>query len=180
VNILVAWRERNPLIEGILSDCGPSIVAQPTTTEPIFSSAALLSVDELWLMREEIGILLTRKISDELAALGKRLERLKAEDQGSAAVGHKNVKRISRVRRPYPPVHPRYQNPPNPSETWSGRGKQPRWLMAQLIQGKHLDDFRIPAALTHQMKPGTSDKMANCDRTNTPASEAQSMTSEPG
>jgi hypothetical protein len=30
-----------------------------------------------------------------------------------------------------------------PSETWAGRGKQPRWLTAQLRSGKLLDDFRI-------------------------------------
>jgi DNA-binding protein H-NS len=164
VNILVAWREREPLIGEALSDCGPSIVAQPTTA-PIFSSADLLSrsVEELWLMREEIGTLLTKKISDELATLGKRLQRLKAEDQSSAGAGQKEAKRIPRMRRPYPAVHPRYQNPFNPSEAWSGRGKQPRWLMAQLIEGKHLDDFRITANLAHQKKPVTSDEMASCD-----------------
>ncbi|HTE96912.1 MAG TPA: H-NS family nucleoid-associated regulatory protein, partial [Bradyrhizobium sp.] len=34
-------------------------------------------------------------------------------------------------------------NPAKPSETWAGRGKQPRWLTAQLRAGKKLDDFRI-------------------------------------
>ncbi|WP_246670302.1 H-NS histone family protein [Bradyrhizobium stylosanthis] len=28
-------------------------------------------------------------------------------------------------RRPYPTVRPRYRNPKNPPETWSGRGKCP-------------------------------------------------------
>jgi DNA-binding protein H-NS len=47
------------------------------------------------------------------------------------------------VRRRYPPVRPKYRNPARPSETWAGRGKQPRWLKAQLGSGKKLDDFRI-------------------------------------
>jgi hypothetical protein len=37
----------------------------------------------------------------------------------------------------------KYINPAQPSETWAGRGKQPRWLAAQLKSGKRSDDFRI-------------------------------------
>jgi hypothetical protein len=48
-----------------------------------------------------------------------------------------------RQRRPYPKVLPKYRNPKNPAETWSGRGKQPRWLAAQLRSGKKVDDFLI-------------------------------------
>jgi hypothetical protein len=39
-------------------------------------------------------------------------------------------------RRPYPPISPKYRNPDLPSETWSGRSKQPRWLVAQLRSGR--------------------------------------------
>jgi DNA-binding protein H-NS len=46
-------------------------------------------------------------------------------------------------RRPYPSVPPKYRNPNQPSETWAGRGKQPRWLVAQLRSGKRIDDFKI-------------------------------------
>ncbi|GAB6194989.1 H-NS histone family protein [Lysobacter xanthus] len=40
-------------------------------------------------------------------------------------------------------VAPKYRNPDNASETWSGRGKQPRWLQAQTGNGRALDDFLI-------------------------------------
>ena len=33
-----------------------------------------------------------------------------------------------------------------PSETWAGRGKKPRWLTAQLKSGKRIDGFRIDLA----------------------------------
>ena len=46
-------------------------------------------------------------------------------------------------RRPYPPVLPKFRNPDEPSETWAGRGKQPRWVRKQLRSGKRMDDFRI-------------------------------------
>jgi DNA-binding protein H-NS len=35
-----------------------------------------------------------------------------------------------RAQRKYPRVFPKFRNPKEPSETWSGRGKQPRWLAA--------------------------------------------------
>jgi DNA-binding protein H-NS len=41
-------------------------------------------------------------------------------------------------------VAPKYRNPENSSETWSGRGQKPKWLEALLAKGAKLDDLRIP------------------------------------
>ncbi len=40
-------------------------------------------------------------------------------------------------------VAPKYRNPANAKETWTGRGKQPRWLAALTAKGKKADDFLI-------------------------------------
>lgn len=40
-------------------------------------------------------------------------------------------------------VAPKYRNPENPAETWTGRGKQPRWLAAYTGQGRSADEFLI-------------------------------------
>lgn len=40
-------------------------------------------------------------------------------------------------------VEPRYRNKNNPKETWTGRGKQPRWLVAELEKGAKLEEFLI-------------------------------------
>ena len=40
-------------------------------------------------------------------------------------------------------VEPRYRNKNNAEETWTGRGKQPRWLVAELEKGAKLEDFLI-------------------------------------
>jgi DNA-binding protein H-NS len=40
-------------------------------------------------------------------------------------------------------VAPKYRNPANTKETWSGRGKQPRWLAAYVGSGKKPEDFLI-------------------------------------
>lgn len=41
------------------------------------------------------------------------------------------------------PVEIRYRNPANAQETWTGRGKQPRWLASAIASGKPLADFLI-------------------------------------
>jgi DNA-binding protein H-NS len=95
-----------------------------------------MSVDELWSLHELVVSILARHISSEKARLEQRLRELGRDTAASA-------KKVSHARRPYPPVFPKYRNPTRPSETWSGRGKQPRWLTAELRSGKKLDDFRI-------------------------------------
>lgn len=40
-------------------------------------------------------------------------------------------------------VAPKYRNPANASETWTGRGKQPRWMAALVNSGKSPADFLI-------------------------------------
>jgi DNA-binding protein H-NS len=40
-------------------------------------------------------------------------------------------------------VAPKYRNPANPKETWTGRGKQPRWLAAETAKGRKLEEFLI-------------------------------------
>lgn len=104
-----------------------------------------LSIDELWALHEEVGALLSEKITVEKRGLEQRLARL-----GGAHPLEKAVQRRSEqpggsdaARRGYPPVLPKYRNPKDPSETWAGRGKQPRWLVSQLKAGKTIDDFLI-------------------------------------
>jgi DNA-binding protein H-NS len=40
-------------------------------------------------------------------------------------------------------VAPKYRNPDNPAETWTGRGRQPRWLAAKIKAGSKLERFLI-------------------------------------
>lgn len=37
----------------------------------------------------------------------------------------------------------KYANPANRSETWTGRGRKPRWFVAALESGKSIDDLAI-------------------------------------
>jgi DNA-binding protein H-NS len=38
---------------------------------------------------------------------------------------------------------PKYANPDDKSDTWTGRGRKPNWLVARLKKGAKLDDFKI-------------------------------------
>ncbi len=40
-------------------------------------------------------------------------------------------------------VAAKFRNPKNPEETWTGRGRQPKWLVAELARGRSLNSFPI-------------------------------------
>lgn len=40
-------------------------------------------------------------------------------------------------------VAPKFANPENRSETWTGRGRKPRWLVAKLNKGAKMQDFAL-------------------------------------
>jgi DNA-binding protein H-NS len=109
---------------------------------------AKMSTDELWALFEEVRAILSRKLGAEMHELQRRLAKINAHDKIS---GHDKINghdgkpgnETKAHRRPYPKVYPKYRNPDQPSETWSGRGVQPRWVRAQLRSGKRFDDLLI-------------------------------------
>lgn len=89
-----------------------------------------------------------KKISTLLVTEGYTLEEL----FGSAAPATRGPKpgkaakaapAAPKARKPLGKVAPKYRNPANTGETWTGRGKQPRWLAAYTASGKKLEDFLI-------------------------------------
>ncbi len=94
-----------------------------------------MSVDELWSLHMSVALVLTRKISDEKARLDERLSQL-----GGSVLLHPDRKTTRTA------LIPKYRNPAQPSETWAGRGRHPRWLIAQLRSGRQLDEFRIKSS----------------------------------
>ena len=95
-----------------------------------------MSTDDLWSLHVEVSQLLQQRIQQEKLRLEERLKLLQTPV----------VSGVASRRRPYPPVLPKYFNPDQPSETWAGRGKRPRWVVAQLKSGKRIDDFRVDRA----------------------------------
>ncbi len=96
-----------------------------------------MSIEQLRTLNQEVITTLASKLAAEREHLEERLRQLNQRSNVWRKSG------VEHARRPYPPVLPKFRNPLQPSETWSGRGKQPRWLTEQLRSGKQIDNFRI-------------------------------------
>jgi DNA-binding protein H-NS len=113
-----------------------------------------MQFDELWQIHEELTKILSDRIVAEKRELEKRLAKLNRVEIITEPGSPNPLSMPDRApRRKYPKVLPKYCNPLTPSETWSGRGKQPRWLVAALKTGHKLDEFKIG-----NVEKGTSKK----------------------
>lgn len=102
-----------------------------------------LSVEQLKALQKEADVLIETKteqaiidaynqVNEIAASVGYRIEDL-------LKVGQEKTKKKTRKS-----VEPRYRNKNNAEETWTGRGKQPRWLVLELEKPNvKLDDFLI-------------------------------------
>ena len=93
----------------------------------------------------------------ELAALEARIERLKIEKRESERTalrakltelarehGFDIKELIGHGKGRNGAVAPKYRDPQNPSNTWTGRGRMPRWMAAAMKGGKtRKEDFLI-------------------------------------
>jgi DNA-binding protein H-NS len=97
-----------------------------------------MSVDRLADLGSRVEAALGTKVAETRRALESQLAKLgRAGRRGGAVPGK---------------VAPKYRNPDNPSETWAGRGLQPRWLAAALRSGKKLEHFAIAAPAKAALK----------------------------
>lgn len=97
-----------------------------------------MSIHDLWSLHEKISAILSARIKAEKHELERRLAVLNRGMAQSSDSGSINRK----PRRKYPRVLPKFRNPQT-SETWSGRGKRPRWLVAAMKSGRKIEEFRI-------------------------------------
>jgi DNA-binding protein H-NS len=54
----------------------------------------------------------------------------------------------AKLQSPRAKVAPKYRNPDNAEETWTGRGRQPKWVQAALAEGLTLSDLAIAGGAT--------------------------------
>jgi DNA-binding protein H-NS len=96
-------------------------------------------VGELWAFYEKVSSALEAKMTAEQTILEGRLATLRTSSADDR-------QEMTPARRPYPVVLPKFRNPEDPSQTWAGRGKQPRWFAAQVDAGRPMNDLRIQQA----------------------------------
>ena len=81
-------------------------------------------------LRKEKVVKLREKVHAMLKAEGYTFEDVFGRTRGKS-------------KRAGVPVPPKYRNPADPAQTWSGRGKRPRWFTAALKAGKKEKDLAI-------------------------------------
>ena len=94
-----------------------------------------MSLDALWALHVRLTEVLARRVESKKLAIERQL----------AELGHRfcgPAHDISQAR-PRPPVRPKFSNPDEASETWSGRGRQPLRVAELLAHGGSLEDCRI-------------------------------------
>ena len=101
-----------------------------------------LSVEELKRLQQEAEVLIASKkdqaIEDAYQQIMDIVENIGLNIEQVLEYGAGKRKKSTRKA-----VEPRYRSKANPSDTWTGRGKQPRWLVAELDNGAKLEDFVI-------------------------------------
>ena len=97
------------------------------------------------LLKKIPGEIKRRSQEAQDAAKEAALEKLKAiaKEHGYSLEELTGKKKTRGAKGPRGPVAAKYANPSNPSETWTGRGRQPKWVQAALASGKTLDNLKI-------------------------------------
>ncbi|MFT4247912.1 MAG: H-NS histone family protein [Pseudomonas sp.] len=133
---------------------------QPGNGAPLpFDNGAVMSIDLSGLSAKQLSALINSakkrqaivakrtpvaKVRAQLTKLAKAagytIEEIFGSPTGSRG------KAAGKPARKLGKVPPKYRNPANAKETWTGRGKQPRWLAELTAKGKKLEDFLIAKA----------------------------------
>lgn len=73
----------------------------------------------------------------------KRREALAAVEEAAREHGFNLSDLTGNKPRRAGTVAPKYANPEDPTMTWTGRGRKPRWVLENLENGKQLEDLSI-------------------------------------
>ena len=99
-----------------------------------------LSLDELKKLQKDVDRAIASFEARRIATARAELE-ARAKELGvtlNQVLGDDGAKKAKK------PVSVKYRNPNNPEETWSGRGRKPRWLTVALTSvGAKLEDFAV-------------------------------------
>lgn len=101
-----------------------------------------LSVDELKKLQVEAAALIESKKDQAIEDAYHQILEI-AENAGLSLEQILELGNSKRKKTTRKSVEPRYRSKANPSDTWTGRGKKPRWLVAELEKGATLDSFLI-------------------------------------
>ena len=102
------------------------------------SSLEKMSYAELVALRTQLDRVMVEKQGSERAALRERMAGL-AKEHGLSL-----DEIFGKARKGKGSVAPKYRDPKHPENTWTGRGRMPRWMVAATKGNKaKKDDFLI-------------------------------------
>ena len=92
-----------------------------------------------------------KKLQDDVAVAifnyekRKKAKALAAVEEAARAAGFslKALLGDEKLSKAKTKATPKYANPADPSQTWTGRGRKPKWVEALLASGKTLEDLTI-------------------------------------
>lgn len=105
---------------------------------------APLSIRELEQLITDATTLIEKKKAESIKNAKAEVEKIAADAGVSIeellGLTSSNSGAGGKVRKP---AAIKFRHPQDASLTWTGRGKRPNWLQAELAKGKQLDDFAI-------------------------------------
>lgn len=104
-----------------------------------------MSVKQLEKLKKDIEKQIERletKRLDEARAEAAKIAAKFGVDISELAKGSTRRK-TTKAKSSRPKGEPKYANPANPSQTWTGRGRKPKWVQEWIDAGKPIEELEI-------------------------------------
>lgn len=98
-----------------------------------------MSLEDLIQLKAELETTIVNKQKEKKQALLNDFKRQAAE----LGLSLDEIIGTTKKSRAGSKVAAKYRNPENADQTWSGRGRQPLWVVEQLAKGKRIEDLAI-------------------------------------
>lgn len=99
-----------------------------------------LNIDELKRLVGDAQKEIERKEKSKIRDVRSQMEKL-AGDVGMTP--EQILSYDKKSKKPSKPGVPKYRNPENPKQTWTGRGKRPKWFMDAQAKGVTPEEMEI-------------------------------------
>lgn len=101
-----------------------------------------LTIPELEALIEQAHDLIDRKQKEAVTSARAEIQKI-ASDVGMSIEELLGLQAAKKAPKEKKVVAVKYRNPKDHTQTWSGRGKCPRWLQEILNQGGKLENFLV-------------------------------------
>jgi len=98
-----------------------------------------LSVAELQSLIAEAEAALTTQLRNQRRSTIAKMRELAA----SVGIDFEIIEKPSPKAHRSSPAAPKYRNPANPEQTWSGRGKRPKWIREAIDSGADIAAMEV-------------------------------------